>query len=668
MSAGPNRRTRAFAIAVTTAGIAVTAGVAIQLVQGAAIQPLTPGAGLLVALVLLGELLPVRWLDRGGGVDVTSSWSYAGALVLLGHWQIGLFAIALASATGDVRCGKSPLRVGFNAAQLTLSLAAGAAILHAGGGLTPAPLLRPLTAGVVATLAAAGLAVMLTNAILTATVVALEHTLPPRDFLRQPLGSEQFADAADMALAPLYALTAATSAWLLPLVLVLSWRLQSIVRRQARDEHDAACDRMTGLLNATTFRDRLHTTLSSRHAAPLALALVRVANHDDIVLRHGGVVGDTMLGDLAARLRTFDTAGATIARVDRSVFGVLLPDPGEDKLDETLRRLAATLRDPVQIHGAVLEADIHVGASRYPDDGVDSEQLLDRAGAALHHAAELPGRIHRHCGEGRRRVSWLGSELLVELREAVDGGQLRLVYQPVIDLESGDVIGAEALVRWDHPTRGVIPPDAFIPLAEQTGAITVVTSFVLDQAAAQLARWRDDGRTLHLAVNISACDLVDPVFAEQVVARLDHLDLDHGSLELELTENAMSRDWDISRSVLQRLHEDGVHLAVDDFGTGYSSLVHLMALPFDTIKVDRSFVNHIRESGHAAVIVRTVLDLAKGIGARALAEGIESADIHSELRSLGCDAGQGYLFSAPLGEADFNAWLEDASPALFATA
>jgi EAL domain-containing protein (putative c-di-GMP-specific phosphodiesterase class I) len=301
-----------------------------------------------------------------------------------------------------------------------------------------------------------------------------------------------------------------------------------------------------------------------------------------------------------------------------------------------------------------------VGVAGFPQHGEDAETLMRHADAAMYAAkranigiAVYDSRIHE------RREDELS--LLSELRQAIDQGQLRLVYQPKVDLSRGSVTGAEALVRWQHPVRGPVPPDRFIPFAEQTGFIRTISSWVIDAAARQAAAWREAGHPLKVSINISVHDLQNPELVGVLGAALERHALPAQLLCLEITESGVMRDAARAIEMLKRLDALGVGCSIDDFGTGYSSLAYIKQLRVDELKIDRSFVRHLVSDPKDRAIVLSTIELAHNLGLAVVAEGVEDAPTARLLRELGCDQMQGYLVARPLEPAAFETWL--AAPA-----
>src|SRR5690242_655843 len=294
-----------------------------------------------------------------------------------------------------------------------------------------------------------------------------------------------------------------------------------------------------------------------------------------------------------------------------------------------------------------LEIDASIGLALYPTHGEDNETLQQRADIAMY-SAKQAGRgyaifepeLDRH---SPRRLALAGG-----MRQAINDGQITLYYQPKADLQSGSVVGVEALARWSHPQFGIVGPSEFVPIAEQTGLITPLTSFVLDAALRQIREWKDAGLHLSIAVNLSARSFLDTHLAVEIPRLLNKWEVDASQLELEITESMLMTDPARAEATLDRLSQIGLTLSVDDFGTGYSSLANLKRLPVNVIKIDKSFVMEMAVDASDAAIVRSTIDLAHNLGLRVVAEGVESEDAWRHLEALGCDYAQGYFLSRPL--------------------
>jgi EAL domain-containing protein (putative c-di-GMP-specific phosphodiesterase class I) len=300
-----------------------------------------------------------------------------------------------------------------------------------------------------------------------------------------------------------------------------------------------------------------------------------------------------------------------------------------------------------------------IGIALFPEHGTDASLLLQRADVAMYHAKRTDSGYAPYAAE-HDEYSPDRLTLITELRQAIEQDQLILYFQPKLRIQSEEIDGVEALVRWEHPERGLIPPDQFIPLAEHTGLIRPLTTWVLDQALRQCREWQGAGLELRVAVNVSARSLHEPDLVSSIERLLATHDVRAGLLEVELTESALMADPVRGADVLVRLHQMGVKIAVDDFGTGYSSLAYLKRLPVDAIKIDKSFVQNMATQQDDVFIVRSVSDLGHSLGLEVVAEGVESKHGLHLLQMMGCDLAQGYHVSRPLPPAALIAWMESA--------
>jgi EAL domain-containing protein (putative c-di-GMP-specific phosphodiesterase class I) len=364
---------------------------------------------------------------------------------------------------------------------------------------------------------------------------------------------------------------------------------------------------------------------------------------------------------VAKRLASsFEDDDAMVARLGGDEFGVAVPMEGH-VVREIADRIEHALDAPVRLSDIQVTVEGSIGASRYPEDAEDADAMLRQADTAMY-AAKGAGATVVVYADVDDPFASEHLTLLGQLREAIDRKELRLHYQPTIDMVEGRVHGVEALVRWQHPDLGLLSPDRFIPLAENTGLIRRINAWVLDEAARQMAVWSRNGLELDLAVNLSARNLHDGTLVAQVVDTLERHGLPSRRLTLELTETAVMADPDAARGVIASLALLGVSVAIDDFGIGYTSLNLLAGLEVHTLKIDKSFVLAMQEDPRSAAIVASIINLGKALGLTTLAEGVETEALWSELRSLGCDAAQGYYFARPLTPEALETWLRARSP------
>ncbi len=415
---------------------------------------------------------------------------------------------------------------------------------------------------------------------------------------------------------------------------------------QAHIERLAYFDTLTGLPNRASFHERAARCLAERHAFNvLCLDLDDFRGVNDSL---GHMAGDLLLKAVSGRLAGCLGEGDFLARLSGDEFGVIQPDADEADGRHLAEMLLAAFEIPFDIDGCTLAAAASVGIARTSNDD-DLQRLASRADLALF-AAKREGRnTYRFYTPGMEAGLQAKRRLTEELRTALGNGELDVAYQPIVALASGEVVGFEALMRWNHPTRGPVSPDEFIPLAEETGLIVALGDWVLNEACREAASWP---ASIRISVNLSAVQLRKPGFAVDVIRALGRSGISPGRLRLEVTETALLGEEVATRETLAALKRVGIGISLDDFGTGYSSLNHLRMMPLDRIKIDMSFVAGLGGDGGSAAIVRAVLALARDLGLRTTAEGIETPAQRDWLRDNGCEDGQGYLFGRPAGRAE----------------
>ena len=411
----------------------------------------------------------------------------------------------------------------------------------------------------------------------------------------------------------------------------------------------ASHDSLTGLPNRFMLMRRLAQAVEQalQTHTPMALLYLDIDNFALVNSSFGTAVGDEVLRKLAHRLQETVTGWGESFHLGSDGFGVLLPSI-ESKKDavDMAQSILAGLEAPLQAAGQSLYLSASIGISMAPPDQ-DAQLVFRHAGHAMH-AAMRRGAGSIECFAGAESDTSESLRLATGLRQAMEHGELFLHYQPYFDLYSGSISGAEALLRWQHPELGLIPPTRFIPVAEETGHIVRLGEWVLKSACLQMRAWQDAGlHDMHMAVNISARQLRQPDFLDRLVSILDETGLLPGSLVLELTESSMMEDPDRTRSVFDQLHELGVGIAIDDFGTGYSSLNYLRQYRVDYLKVDRAFVSNLPHDEHQQAIMRAIIAMAKSLDIQVIAEGVETAAQWEFLKTLDCEQGQGFLFAHP---------------------
>jgi diguanylate cyclase (GGDEF)-like protein/PAS domain S-box-containing protein len=447
----------------------------------------------------------------------------------------------------------------------------------------------------------------------------------------------------------------------LTLAVIASQLAQFIERKdaEAKLRHQALHDALTGLPNRTLFHDRVAQGLrrSQRTGLSCAVLLMDLDRFKEVNDTLGHEAGDALLHQLGDRLQSCMRGDDTVARIGGDEFGFLLTDVDGQLAREIVARIQLELRNPFTVQGLSLHVEASVGIAVFPEHGDSGEQLLQRADVAMYTAKRAGSGFAfydaNHDDHTPTRLVLIG-----DLRRALDSEELTVHYQPQVELESGRVAAVEALLRWEHPTHGLLHPEMFLPAAERGGLAGLVTRYVLEQVLRHQQQWQSAGRSLPVAVNVSMLNLLDQDFPGEVVALLEQANVPPELLTLEITEHTAVIDSALVESALAWLGANGVRVAIDDFGTGYSSLARLRRLPLHAIKVDRSFVQAMTSDADDAAIVRSTIDLAHNLGLEVIAEGVATADVYNELRGLDCDLAQGFFIASPMSEPRLTAWID----------
>ncbi len=497
-------------------------------------------------------------------------------------------------------------------------------------------------------------AFLLVNSCVVSIAVALHEQEPVLRYLRNDLFFVVVTGCVLLFLAPIVIAAMAYSSLLLPLFLAPMLAIYNTVWQGARSEHAARHDSLTGLPNRLSFHDEVTTAIGDcDRGAMLLMDLDRFKEVNDTLGHH---YGDLLLQRVAERIREDMNPDDEIARLGGDEFAIFSPGSDGQEGLALARRITESLRTPIELGDIVLDAPASVGISLLPEDGTDVSTLLQKADVAMYRSKET--HVDATLYEERYdHHSPAKLALTADLRTAVDGDAIVVHYQPVLDLDTSQVTSVEALVRWQHPDLGLLPPAAFLDIAEQTSLIKPLTQRVLETSLLQAAEWSLGGVDISVAVNISTRVLNDPLFVEGVTRALDDANVTPAHLKLEVTESTLMADPVLARYVLQELAELGVTISIDDFGTGYSSLAYLADLPVDEVKIDQSFVRRMAAGSRETIIVASTIDLAHNLGMRAVAEGVEDPGLRPQLQGLGCDAAQGYAISRPLPEIDATRWL-----------
>ncbi|TFC32382.1 EAL domain-containing protein [Cryobacterium sp. MDB1-18-2] len=418
----------------------------------------------------------------------------------------------------------------------------------------------------------------------------------------------------------------------------------------------SATDDLTGLPNRRALHVEGHARLVDPERRRQSLLMLDLDKFKEVNDSLGHHAGDQLLVQVGARLREHLRPGDLLARLGGDEFAVLLEDAGHAEAIDVTVKLRAALAEPFALEDITLHTSVSVGIALFPDHGLDLSSLLRTADIAMY-KAKTSGRGQHVYNTADDTDATTRLKTVEELRTALTTDQLVVHYQPKIDLDTGEVHNVEALVRWDHPTRGLLYPDAFLALVEESGLMRTLTRVVLQVALDQAAVWHAEGRPLTVAVNLSGSTLIDTSLPDEVAAMLTVRNLPPGALQLEITEEFLMADRDRARSILTRLRSSGIQISIDDFGTGYSSLSYLRDLPLDELKLDRSFVFPMVDDARAAALVASTIGLAHSLGLRLVAEGVETKAAYTELVCLGCDQAQGYYMSRPVPAAELDLWL-----------
>jgi diguanylate cyclase (GGDEF)-like protein len=651
----------------TYLGIVTVAGFTLLVMQASRLttSDFTVMRGALIvvaALVVIGEVRPlvIAGMDVNG---VSTSTAFIFALLLHSGLPMALLMQAVAIAVADITGRRALWRTCFNIAQFSLSFGAAQLALSLMGRHATAAHPLNVSGADLPAIGVAAVAYFIVNNVLVSGALSLKTRTSFRRELFADFEFQTLATSALLGLGPIIVVVMQRGPALLPLLLFPLGAVYATAGLTRAREQQSLEDSLTGLPNrrhlVAATRDALDSARDTHtHLALFLLDLDRFKEINDTL---GHAVGDELLQWVGARLTAVMGEGAVVARLGGDEFAVLVTDLAEPRMALDLaEKVGAALGEPFRHEGLSHEIDASLGIALHPQHGSDFETLLQRADVAMYVAKENGTRVQVYSAEiDRHSTARLG--MLGELRAALENDELKLHYQPKADLRTGDVVGVEALLRWTHPQRGNIPPDEFLPLAEQTGLMRVITQFVLDEALRQLSEWWHQGLRVQAAVNVCARDLYDRRFAEMLQRSIERYDVPPRALMIEVTESVLMTDPARAASTLLSLASLGVGVSLDDFGTGYSSLVHLKRLPVSEVKIDRSFVMRMDVNEDDAAIVHSIIDLAGALGLRTVAEGVETRDAWDRLAIYGCDAAQGWYLSKAMPAELATVWLENFS-------
>ena len=622
--------------------------------------------GIFAACCLFTEVRPLHWLGLEENGQVTASWTFMMALLLISPPVTAIAIAAAVMLVGEVVSRKSLVKVIFNVAESVLSLSLAAAVLDlAGQGqalrLHAAPSFVWFAAFLVA-----GVMVFVVSNTLTCTVIALHQALPVKQVVREFGAVNLSTDGVLLSLSPVFVVVGERSLMLVPLVLVTIWTVYRTAELARVRRNEATHDMLTQLPNRRLFEARLSRAVVSarRTNQRVAVVLVDLNGFKSINDRLGHDVGDEVLRAAAARMSSACRSSDLLARLGGDEFALVLPYVSSVAAAVAVaERVQATFSEACMVQDLPVPVSASFGVAVFPDHANDAETLLRRADETMYSAKYADkGVAVFEPDSGSRGIGRIG--LLADVAQALVADQFFLEYQPQVSLPTGRIVGVEALIRWHHPVAGVLYPNEFIGLAEQTEFIRPITEWVLRHALAQCVSWRREGRHLRVAVNISARNMHDSRFPEMLARVVQETGVVPGDIDLEITQSTVDLDNVTLHSVLRKLRATGVCLTIDDFGTGYSSMAQLRELSVDRLTIDRSFVTNMAGEDRDATIVGAIVQLGRALGIETIAKGVEDAVVARMLLERGCTIAQGFFFGKPMPAEVFEPrrWTPDYSP------
>ena len=662
-----SRKLRSFLAAVTGAGLVLVCGLALRS-GDVVLSRFDTTVALFAVTILVAELFPLDVPGHAG--STTFSTPFALALLLSHGLEVVVLVHVAMVVLADLIRRRELQKLAFNASQYALSwAAAGGVLLLAAPDVGPGDGLGYLEPGNLPALLAAAAVFFLVNVGLASTPPAMASGLSPLASIRADFLFQILSTFVLLTLVPVVLVVAAYDLTLVPLLWIPLVAIELGGRQAVINQHQATHDALTGLPNRAQVHDRLSSVLHQARAdgGRVGVLMMDLDGFKEINDTLGHHHGDQLLRQVAERLTAHTRATDLVARLGGDEFAVLVPDFHDaEECVGVARRILEGLEGPVRVQGVDLDVRASVGIAISPTHASDVDGLLSCADMAMYHAkatrsgwAVYDEQLNKHTPE---RLA-----LVADLRRGIERGELTLRFQPKVALADGSVRGVEALVRWEHPERGLLPPSEFVELSEHTRLIKPLTRWVLREALTQSRRWREEGLALPIAVNLSVRGLSMDI-AGEIASMLEQCEAPGEWLELEITETAMMSDPDEGLEVLESLAALGIRLAVDDFGTGFSSLGYLKRLPVSEIKIDRAFVTDMGQDESDHAIVRSTIDLAGHLGLEVVAEGVETAWVLEELRRLGCACAQGFFISHPLEPGAVPAWVRSASATPLAAA
>jgi diguanylate cyclase (GGDEF)-like protein len=611
---------------------------------------------ILVALLVVGEFLPIRLWSRGSFQEYTFSGAFALVLLQTGPLVYAVCAQIVALLIEDIRQRRSIRVAAFNVAQYTLMFVFARLAINLVEGVGVGTIAHVSAVRQMMGLALAAAVYFVINNALTATIFAMSDGAGVKDSIVTAMREEMPVTPIVLGLAPMFSASLEFSVWTAPLCMFLIVAVRAAAKISTEHEIAALHDPLTGLPNRTLLLTRLRQSLQgARPDRPSAVLMIDLDHFKEINDSLGHSAGDQLLELVASRLT--DTIGPrdTVARLGGDEFAIVVDETTEDDAAALADRIAGSLGEPFSLAEVTLNVAASVGVAMAPRADVDADTVIRHADLALYSAKRERGRhvvynprFHQHMTET--------PALMGELRQGIERGELRVHFQPKVSVRSGQVVGMEALVRWQHPTRGLLSPGLFLSAVENTPLIVPLTDQVINESLRAVAHWRKDGMPIDVSINLTARQVANQDLPRQIEQALASHGLPGDALVVEMTESCLIANPVRTREVLNNLRAAGVGLSIDDFGTGYSSFTQLRDLPVTEIKIDKSFVTTVNGSTANAAIVKSAIDLGHNLGLHVVAEGVETYACLDVLTDMGCDVMQGYLLARPMPAADLTAW------------
>jgi diguanylate cyclase (GGDEF)-like protein len=654
-------RLRVFLGFVYAAG-AVALGGVIAVAQWRVSFHLTVLVVLVALLMMSAEFMPIRVWSRGAFQEYTFSGAFALVMLQVAPLEWAVLPQAVAILVEEIRQRRPAKVAAFNVAQNVLMFVlarlaldmvegSGTGVPHATSGG------RQLLG-----LFAAALVYFVVNVLLTTTVMALSSGTSVRASIAAGMRREMPVTPIVLGLAPLFVASLEFSVWTAPLCLFLMITLRTAAKISTEHEIAALHDVLTGLPNRTLMLTRLNQSLEKvdgqRQAALLMIDLDHFKEINDSL---GHATGDELLVLVADRLKQVTGPDGTVARLGGDEFAIVVDGTTPDAAEAFARRVTGTLNQAIQLSEMTLTVAASVGVAMAPRRDTKVSALIRNSDQALYAAKQDRGRYMVY-DPAAAEQALVSPALMSELRHGIDRGEMRTFFQPKISVLTGRMIGVEALIRWEHPIRGLLVPDRFLPAAENTPLIVPMTTQVINDSLAGVAYWRAHGLDVSVSINLTPRQVADLDLPRQIEAALAKHGLGGEALVVEVTESCLIANPVRTRHVLERLRDAGVGLSIDDFGTGYSSFTQLRDLPVSEIKIDRSFVSRITGSSANAAIVKSAIDLGRNLGLNVVSEGVETFACLDALTAMGCDVMQGYLFARPMPGAEIRDFADALQP------